>query len=212
MRYIKMLGLAAVAAAALMAFVGAGTASATTLCKTVPDASGNCEAAWHYPVGTTIHATQEPGTTANLENTSGSTLDTCTESTIHGVTTTTGSATETVKGHIDAISWGSGTTPCTATTDTLALGTLEVHAELPHGRGTLTGAGSKVTVNIFGVSCVYGTGTGTDLGTVTGGNPATIDVNAVIKKEEGGFLCPETTKWTASYIVTSPKPLYVATS
>ena len=33
MRYVKMLGLAAVAAIAAMAFVGAGSASATTLCK-----------------------------------------------------------------------------------------------------------------------------------------------------------------------------------
>ena len=212
MKYLKMLGLAAVAAMALMAFAGAGTASATTLCKTVPDANGNCEAAWHYPIGTVIHASQEAGTTAILEDTSGNTLVTCTESTIKGTTTTTGSSTETVKGHISAMIWGSGPTPCTATTDTIALGELEVHAELPHGNGTLTGSGSKVTVQIFGVSCVYGTGAGTDLGTVTGGNPATIDVNAVINRVEGGFLCPSTTKWTASYVITEPKPLYVATS
>lgn len=212
MRFIKMLGLAAAAAMALMGFLGAGTASATTLCKTVPDASGNCEAAWHYPVGTQIHATLEGS--AILEDTSGNVLDTCTESTILAHTTTTGGATETVKGQITALSWGSGTTPCTATTDTVAgaLGTLEVHAETPHGNGTLTGAGSKVAVTLFGVTCTYGTGIGTDLGTVTGGNPATIDVNAVISKQEGGFLCPSTTKWTASYVVTSPTPLYVATS
>jgi len=46
MKYLKMLGLAAVAACALMAFVGAETASATTL---------TCNGLTTCPAGTVIH-------------------------------------------------------------------------------------------------------------------------------------------------------------
>jgi hypothetical protein len=62
------------------------------------------------------------------------------------------------------------------------------------------------------VSCTYGTGTARDLGTLTGGNPATIDVNTVLIKQAGGFLCPPEAEWTASYTVPVPRPLYIGKS
>jgi hypothetical protein len=54
-RLIKTFGLAAVAALAAMAFLGAGSASATVtaLCKS---SETECQAANHYPKGTTIKA------------------------------------------------------------------------------------------------------------------------------------------------------------
>jgi hypothetical protein len=53
MKYVKMLGLAAVAAVAAMAFVGAGSASATTLCKVN---TSPCPEASRYPVPSTVLA------------------------------------------------------------------------------------------------------------------------------------------------------------
>jgi len=210
MRTLKMLALAAIAALGLMAFVGAGTASAATTCKTKPNAANECPTGWHHPIGTIIHATLKVGTTANLETTAGETVDTCTESTIKSHTTTTGGLNKPVKTAVTVLSWGSVSTPCTTTTDTLTLGELEEEANGTVGNGTVTGSGSKVTVNIAGLSCVYGTGGGTTLGTATGGEPATIDVNAVINKQEGSFLCPSTTRWTATYVTTEPIPYWIA--
>ena len=59
-------------------------------------------------------------------------------------------------------------------------------------------------------SCVYTAGTGTHIGTVTGGPTATVHVNAVVTRVEG--LCPASAKWVATYTVTSPTPLYVKES
>lgn len=83
MNYLKMLGLAAVAVAALTAFLGAGTASATVICKTEPTA-GVCPEGWDYSAGTKGKASLEKGTTAILRSTAGSIEDTCTESTVEG--------------------------------------------------------------------------------------------------------------------------------
>jgi len=209
MRFIKLLGLAAVAAMALMAFVGAGTASAATTCKTKPNAANECPAGWHYPAGTMGHLTLKAGTSADLQNTSGETIVTCTASTVTTHSLNTGGAGIPIVKVITEIIWGTPTTPCTATTDTTVLGELEVEAT-SGGNGTVSGKGTKVTVSIFGVSCVYGTGTGTPLGTVIGGEPATAEINAVVNKQEGGFLCPPTTRWKATYVITEPKPLWFA--
>lgn len=75
MKYLKMLGLAAVAAAALMAFVGAGTASAKegVLCSTT---SNPCNSKW--AAGTVIDFSLKGSAVwTNAEN--GETLETCTE-------------------------------------------------------------------------------------------------------------------------------------
>ena len=187
MKYVKMLGLAAMAAMALMAF-GAGTASAA---KTLTSTGVKLNA----PV--TIHATLEAGTSALLSTTDSKTLvDTCKVSTVEG--TTTNSDTP-ITGHIEILSWGEPA-DCSVTTDTLTKGDLTIHED-----GTVTGAGSVVTVNFSGVSCRYGTGTGTDLGKLETGKLA---INAVINEQEPkAFLCPDTTRWVANYTVTSPHDL-----
>jgi hypothetical protein len=199
MKYVKMIGLAAAAAMALMAFL-ASSASATTL--TSP-------AGTTLPEGTVIEATLKGS--AVLEETGGTTLDTCTSSTVSGKTTNKGGdgAGEPVTGNIETLDWGG----CIAPTVSLknadnTYGSLSVEAT-GGGNGTVSGKNSRVTVGIFGVSCIYGTGAGTVLGTATGGEPATIDINAAINLQEGGILCPPTTKWTATYTITKPNPLFV---
>jgi hypothetical protein len=200
MKYMKMLGLVAVAAAALMAF--AGSASATEL---------------YGGTGTlknpTLDFSLKSGTSASLVNTAGESLDTCTESTVKG-TATTGSSTTNPTGSITTLSWGK----CTFTTDTVTLGKLEV----VHNTGTTNGtvkadAEIGVTINtVFFGSCVYGVKSGTTLGTLTGNaaGSATFDANAVAVKLTGSaFACPETSNWTGTYVSTEPAgALYVEAS
>jgi hypothetical protein len=227
MKYLKMLGLAAVSAMALMAFLGAGTASATVLCKTAMT-EGCAAAGWAYPAGTVIDSSLEGP--AVLETTEGVEIDTCTEGTVKGATSNAGSSTETVSGNIEetedaggvktfpGLTWGN----CTQTTDTLRSGSLEVHWIAGTDNGTVTGKNSRVTVNTFGVSCIFGTaGTGTHIGTLTATpknakgeteKQATLDIEAIVPKIEGGFLCPADARWTGSYRVTSPEPLHISTS
>ena len=185
MKHVKMLSLTAIAAAALMAFVGASTASTANLYST----------GVKLPLGTSIHATLQAGSTAILSTTDGSSIfNTCSASTVEGEVDSTGGAT--VTGNIDALTWGP---TCSVTTDTLTNGTLHVDSA-----GTVRGTGSVVTWNI-GVSCRYGTGGGTILGTLNTGKHA---INAVINEQEPkAFLCADTTRLTASYTVTAPHDL-----
>lgn len=199
MKYIKAVGLAALAMA-LMAFVGAGTASATTL----DNGEGQ-----HINIGTSIDASLVGS--AELKSTGGSVLDTCTSGTVEGVTTTTGGINETVKGTVTPgnLTWGG----CTATTDTLGGGELEIHWIAKSRDGTVTGTTFEVTVEIASISCVYGlskTDSMVHLGTLTGSDTTPIlEINTPVVKRSGGFLCPETTTWKATYHVTSPTGLTV---
>jgi hypothetical protein len=200
MKYVKMLSLAAMAATALMAFVGASSASATVL----TDKNGAV-----LPAGTVITSTlEEPpavltGGFKNIE---------CNKSSVGGKITNAGSATETVKGTIETLTFEE----CNCEVVVVSKGTLEVHTEnngtVNNGNGTLTSSGAKVTVNcstIFGnVHCIYTTNN-THLGTLTGsknlnGKTATMDITAKIPQEETNFLCAEESVWHAKYVVTNP--------
>lgn len=204
MKYLKMLGLAVVAAAAVMAFVGAGSASATTLTCTNPEGSGTKVVC---PAGTEIVATAE----SSLLLKAGFANITCTESTVGGKTSNAGSSTETVKGAIETLTFNG----CNATVTVIKKGTLEIHTHtegVTNSIGTVTGAGSEVTVSTLGVSCVYGT-SNTDIGTLTGsphttstgvGPTATFDINANLPKISGGFACASPAAWEGKYKITKP--------
>jgi hypothetical protein len=202
MKHIRMIGLAAMAMA-LMAFVGASVASATTL----DNGKGEMLSA-----GSSLDASLVGS--AELTNTAGTqVLDTCTTGTIEGVTENTGSATETVKGEVspENLTWAN----CTATTDTTGGGTLEIHWTEGHN-GTVTGTTFEVTVNISGVSCNYGltrVDSMVNVGTLIGSDTEpTLQVNAIVALRAGSFLCPTSGRWKAIYRVTSPTGLTVTTS
>jgi len=204
MKHVKMIGLAAMTAMALMAFIGASAASATELYS----------GATTLGVGTEINASLSG--TASLTTTEGTVLDTCTGGEVKGKTTTAGGAAATVKGDLSALTW----TNCTEPTVTLALGGLEVH-HTSGVNGTVTsttsskGVTSEVTINttIFG-SCVFTIASGATIGTLTGttaaGSQATFDINAVATRKSG--LCPASAKWVGTYKVTKPVPLHVTAS
>ncbi len=204
MKYLKMLGLAAVAAMALTAFLGAGSASATGLWKyTTPSANDTLSA----PVA--IVASLETGTSALLKDTLGGANDTCTSSEVKG---TVESTATNPKGKISSLTFGG----CTHTTTPIEnaggdFGELEVKSIAGTTNGTLIGRGSRVTVKstIFGVSCIANTGAGTTLGEITGAKSSTghaiIHINAIITLENG---CGDST-WTGTYKVTTPTGLTI---
>jgi hypothetical protein len=82
MKQLKMLGLAAGAALALAAPIGAGTASATTLFRD----SGKTA---HYASGTEIQVSLTQGSSSILTGPAGEALNTCASSTIAGKTSAT---------------------------------------------------------------------------------------------------------------------------
>lgn len=208
MKHLKMFGLAAVAAAAMMAFVGVGTAAAGPTELFVNHVTAG---ATDNTGGVTIHATLASGTSAVLSDTSGELADTCKGSTVHGVTHNT--TAERVTGDIEALTWEN----CNWSTETLNEGDLSVtYVGDVNGDGvndgTVFGTGSEVEVEVFGfIPCLYGTEEGTHLGTLTGSTEghAKMDINAMINKLGGSGFCPETTRWVASYTVTTPTGLTV---
>jgi hypothetical protein len=202
MKHVKMLGLAAMAVAATMAFA-VSSASATELYS----------GATTLKSGTTIESSLSG--TASLTTTGGTVLDTCTGGGVTGKTTNTGGAGVSVTGSVatSGVTWSG----CTGTTDTLEGGTQEWFFT-SGTEATVKGKGFKVTVlasEFFGGTCSYTLGTGTTLGTLKGSTTsnATLAVNIVVNGATGNsFLCPSDTKWVANYTVTNPKPLHATNS
>jgi hypothetical protein len=187
MKYLKLLGIVAVVASAFTALVGASAASATVLY------SGGSKVA----VGTKFEAT---GT--NVVWKMGFATMECNHSELDGRTSNQGSATETVEGNIDLLSFRE----CNLTVDVLKKGKLVLHYT-SGSNATVTSEGKEVTVAWSGVSCTYGTPTATSIGTLSGGNPAKLNASASLIKISGGFLCANPASWTASYTFSAPNPL-----
>ena len=204
MKYLKMLGLAAVAAMALTAFIGASSASATVLCTTT---TTPCGTGWHVD---SIVASVASGQSVTLKNTSGTIEATCTVASSTTTKTATGSATTTPAGTVSVanLTWGPVGSGCTNTTDTVAGGTLEVHWT-SGDNGTVTGSGFEVTVVLAGVSCTLGLEGTKSIGDITGGHPAIMHVGVGVVKKSGSFLCPSTGTWEGTYTITNHTKVYV---
>jgi hypothetical protein len=205
MKYLKMIGLAAVAAMACMAFFGASSASATVLCTTT---STPCGEKWHID---TVEASVKTGASAILRSTGGALEATCgTGSASVATKVATGSSTTTPVGSVAkaGLTWSN----CTNTTHTLAGGELEVHHIAGTDNGTVTAKGFEVTVVLSSVSCTYGAQGGIDLGTLTGGHSATLHITAVVNKVAGSFLCPADSVWEGDYTVTNHTNVFVTAS
>jgi hypothetical protein len=91
-KYLKMLGLAAIAAAALAAFAGSGTASATVLCST----ANPCPAGQNWPASTVFDFSLEPETSLVWKDGEGNVLETCKGVTLRAKITNVGGASSTV--------------------------------------------------------------------------------------------------------------------
>ncbi|HEX5989947.1 MAG TPA: hypothetical protein VFY75_07035 [Solirubrobacterales bacterium] len=193
MGYVKILGLLAVAAAALMAL--ATTATATTITS---------------PTGTTytgtIHAESEVTTTLHSELLSVS----CKKSTLTG-SIGTHSSTGTAHGPITTLDLSE----CGEDVVTVLVpGTLEIHSSSTHSILTSTGAIITVHTHVFGIDCLFETNN-TDIGLLTdshhsGRTEATLDIDsALIPRTGDSMFCGPVGEWTGSYVVTTPTMLYV---
>jgi hypothetical protein len=211
MKYLKMLGLAAFAAMALMA-IGAGTASATKLCE--ENKETGC--ASHVLNGSTLSFTSEGITT--LTNAFGGVVAECKHSLVEGPTTTTGSATETVKGNISKLQFNECNHPVTTknTEGKEALGTLEVHKIAGTKNGTVTSTGTTVTIDESPFGTCHFLTNNTDIGTLRGKDDAsnttpgtpTFLIKASIPSENCGF----NGTWEGSYKYTGATPFNVSES
>jgi hypothetical protein len=208
MKYLKMLGLAAVAAMALTAFLGAGSASATVLCTTTPAAGTACGTGWHVDE---FDASVAAGQSVTFKNTSGSIEATCTVATFKATKVATGSTTTTFVGKIEKseLTWGPVNAGCTNTTDTVAGGTLEVHWISGTDNGTVTATGFEWTTLLAGVSCTFGFEGTKSIGDLTGGAPAILHIGVAIVKKAGSFLCPSTALLEGTFQVTNHTAVYV---
>ena len=185
MKYVKMLGLLAVAAAALMAF--AGTASATTLTS-----SGSTY--------TSSIVAESEGKTS-LDGTF--TTVTCEESVVKGSVENHGSGV-TAGGNISSLTFSK----CNFPVSVKKAGSLEVHAT-SGGNGTLTSSGAEITIETSIANCIFTTSS-TDIGTLTGGTPATLDIaSSAIPRTGHSVFCGGSGTWTGSYKVTTPGNLTV---
>ncbi len=202
MKYLKVLGLLAIAVISLTALPADATATGSVLC-TVQESP--CPEANRWAAGTTLDFTLKSGTKAKLVETGkeeggeGKTIDECGTSTAKGKL----ESAETVTGSLESLTWAS----CTLPTKTLLAGKLEVeHIAGTHNGTVKADTTTEVTVNtiLFG-TCVYGPTAGVDLGELKEGKPATFVANAVVEKLTGSSVtCPKTAKWTAEYTLTEP--------
>jgi hypothetical protein len=206
MKYIKMLGLAVIAAAALTAILGAGTASATKLCET--SATSACPTA--VAKGSTLKFTAEDS--IKLLGPFNIIIDTCTASTVEGPTTSVGGAAGVpVKGEVKTLTF----TECAHPVTVAKGGTMEVEQDAGTDNGFVKSSGATVTVhevpNIIGnpPTCAYTTNN-TPLGKITGMlTGSTFDIEATISTETSG--CPNGT-WSGHYTYTGTTQFIVSAS
>jgi len=217
MKHLKTLGAALVAAAALAALFGAGSASATVLCSTTADP---CPAGQAWPNTTILDWSIPSGNSITQKDTSGNELDKCTGSTMEWQITNVGSATSTVTGKFSEPLSTTGTTwsGCTFTTTAVSTSAKwEIHKIAGTSNGTVTAdsAIEMMTINTgaFG-SCIYGVASGTDIGPITEGigTGAKFNMNAVGTRFGSNFLCPSTTRMTGTYVLTSPSSTTLSVS
>ena len=188
------------AVAAIILLAMAGPASATTVTS---------------PSGTVYTSTMKAASegTITLHNSSLGVSVSCTASSVEGKVQNHGSGV-TASGSISSLTF----TGCGADAVTvLKAGSLEIHEKQGgNGYGTLTSVGAEITIKngATGVSCTYTTGTGTDIGTLTGsgstGGNATLDIeSATIPRTGDSILCGSKGQWTGSYKVTTPSTVVV---
>ena len=181
MKYVKMLGLLAVAAAALMAF--AGTASATNLTS---------------PEGTTY--TGEITATSSNSELDGAFVTVKCHSHIQGHVTSHGGTY--VHGHIDVLQF----TGCNYTTTVTNAGSITIHKT---SGNVVTSTGAEVSIATSVGTCVFTTN-GTSVGSLTEGTNASLDIaSAKIPRTGGNFLCGSSGTWTGSYDLVTPNNLWV---
>jgi hypothetical protein len=200
-----MLGFAAIAAIAAMAFVGVSSAMASeeiVLCKEDKDP---CPAAKDFPAGTVLDASLVAGTTANLVSNLGTVK--CSESTTTGSTSTLSG--NPLDGDITGLTFNScklGETKCTATAEHLnylvllkLTGALTYHVVVEK-KGTNGNPQAFVECGSL-IKCSFGAPE-VLLKVELLANDVDLSVNQALERITGpGFICGNTSTWEAKYLV-----------
>ncbi|HEU4739313.1 MAG TPA: hypothetical protein VFS54_09580 [Solirubrobacterales bacterium] len=185
MKYVRTLGLLVVAAAAMLSF--AANASADTWTTTT--SKGTVETP-------TVHWVNEGGH-VTLQNP----IATISCSLTKVETVTTHEKGKPVLAHLNELT----TTGCTNSwhITTVTGGTTSAEAS----NGELKSSGARVEMTRLGVKCFYETaGGGTKIGTVTGGSPATLHIEASLPIGSGssGLCGTSNVKMEGSLVSTEP--------
>jgi hypothetical protein len=208
--YAKMLGLAAVAALALMAFVGtSGAAASAKVCSTT--GTGAACAGSHGFEYTTQTLSASTGT-AYATLTSGFARVEC-RSTMGGQVTHGGSGT------ITSLTFGPKASECTST---LGECTLAKATGLPWSATAVTGTAPNGTMTVSstvggeftcgGINCQYSAPSAGTKGEITikGGEPAVVTATKVPMSKIGGSpFCSATAEWDGVYTVSTPASLFL---
>ena len=196
MKYVKMLGLLALAAAATMAFASSASAGIFNIEKNGP--------AWTGEIHATAGEITLHGAAATI---------TCASSTISGTVTQHGAGV-TGKGNVTSLLFNG----CGFPVHVKKTGTLEFHTHPGDSGGTtyglLTSSGAEIEMTVGGGSCIYTTNN-TEIGTVTNSThqevtgaakTALIHVDSEIPRTGGslGFFCGASGELTATYTITTP--------
>ncbi len=207
MKHLKTLGVAVLAAAALTAIVGAGSATAaTTLCKANenPCAAGNT-----YGVTTKIAANVEAGTKIKFETPTFKVE--CGKSEIQA-TYEHNSLGGNPTGKVSLMTFEE----CgNCAVKVMQKGSVEFTTEglAANGNGVLNGSGMELTIQCPLGACLMTTEpTGQGLRFIGGGNPAKLTGFTLLPWKAGDgneLVCGKKIKWEGNYEVTAPKPLFI---
>jgi hypothetical protein len=185
MKYFKMIGLTAVAAVVAMAFIGASSASATTLClkNELPCTGENLKSELN-------------GVSTDSKFTGGLFTQTCKNNKMHATVNNTageGAATATAE-----LTFNTECTPCKSVKATVESATLQISKGTMNG--VITGTGHAVFSECsFGAECQFG-GTNVTLSAEGSETNARILANVKLKLEKGSALvCGSEGTWTATY-------------
>jgi hypothetical protein len=186
MKHFKILGLLAVSATASLAF--AGTAAATTVTSNVGTG---------FPHTPTVTMTAN---TIEIHAGGGTSFPTvvCHHSLFHGKVESHGAGVP-ASGAISALNFNECTQPVTV----LQRGFFKLNGTGVTNDGKVRFSGGEIRIHTStGPVCTFKTSE-TDIGTLTGGEGASLDVESATLPASG-FLCPSTGVWTGIYKVTSP--------
>lgn len=202
MKLTRMLGLAAVAATAIALFGGAGSASATVLCKV--ELTSSCPEKATYAANTAIAAQLASGTEAVFKTSLGNLK--CKKSSLEGKTTA--KEAEKLPAEFTALTFSEctfGMTSCTATTEDLPYSATVSYTSEGDGTAIFSSSGkgppaAKIVCG-FLVNCRVSNELKLAF---AGGEPASLAANEDSLALEGS-LCPKTATFTATYSLSQPE-------
>jgi hypothetical protein len=209
MRYLKMVGLAGLAAAALLAAFGSASAPADVLCKEAPNAAGECKTPGEGGLGSYASGSVFEGTAKTVTFATTPENIVC-ESTMNVKTTSAGGAKGTaVTSSLAGLTFKACHTEPNNKSCTVELerqwGGFDWIATDNKGHGFLIATESgAIQVTCPSLKCVFRAEPSLS---VTGGNPATvsaIEVGLGIEEREGFLECPKEASWSGSYTIKSP--------